>query len=72
MTPTQVTSALATRRTVRIAYHRAADTHDVDVVLGEQVDCTIARGITSEHRAEQLATDAGRLFDLDTTRIDLP
>lgn len=71
MLASQITSALATRRTVRVTYHRSTETSDVDVVLGEQVEFTIARGITDESRADRLGSDAAHLFDLDVSRLDV-
>lgn len=71
MTAAQITSVLATRKTVRIAYSRATMIYSVDVVLGDAVldHLTLT---TNEDLAEGYARSASHLLGLDVTRLDTP
>jgi CRISPR/Cas system-associated protein Cas7 (RAMP superfamily) len=71
MTAAQINSALATRRVVRIAYSRDTDRYRVDVVLGANIQYTIAIGLADEVTAEAFATNAAQAFGLDVTRLDV-
>jgi hypothetical protein len=73
MNAADVTSALATRKTVRITYSRNLDTYRVDIVRGDDILETIREGVLAEDLAELYATTAARYRDgLDITRLDVP
>jgi hypothetical protein len=72
MSPAQVASALATRKTVRITYHRGSDTHSVEVVLGGTVLDTIRTGVIIEDLAEHYAADVAFGLGLPIARVDVP
>lgn len=80
MTPVQVASALAARRTVRITYHRNDDSFNLDVVQGEQVIDCLCRAVPSdrwnledtEAYMECEAASAARCRGLDISRVDVP
>lgn len=80
MTPVQVASALAARRTVRITYHRASDLFEVTVRQGEQQLEWITSALPGkdwdlervEAYIERQAASAARSRRLDISRVDVP
>lgn len=71
MTAPEVTSALSTRKAVRVTFSRKTLLHRVDLVVGDDVTDTIV--ITSnEDLAEGYAKGAARILGLDVTRLDVP
>lgn len=72
MKPADVTSALATRKTVRVTYVRSTDSYSVDVVTGDDVDYErLGWAGVSEDRAEEWATIFARIYRLDISRVDV-
>jgi hypothetical protein len=72
MKPADVTSALATRRTVRITYVRSTDSYSVDVTNGDDVDYErLGWAGVSEARAEEWAAIFARIYRLDISRVDV-
>jgi hypothetical protein len=80
MKPADVTSALATRRTVRLTYWRSTDTYTITVNLGEQVTQELVTihgghgdGISdAADLADNLAAVIASRRGLDVTSVDLP
>lgn len=71
MKPADVTSALATRKTVRVTFSRKTLLHRVDLMVGDDVTDTVV--ITSnEDLAEGYAQCAARILGLDIARLDVP
>jgi hypothetical protein len=71
MTALEVTSALSTRKAVRITFARKTLLHRVDIVVGDEVTNTIV--ITAnEDLAEGYAQGGARILGLDVTRLDVP
>ena len=71
MTAAEITSALATRKTVRITYFRKSMLHRVDIVLGDAVIDNLVT-TANEDLAEGYARSAARVLGLDITREDVP
>ncbi|HZE01406.1 MAG TPA: hypothetical protein VE155_06535 [Pseudonocardiaceae bacterium] len=75
MTTAEVSSALGTRRTVRIQYCASLESYYVFLALGDRVISALAYislGDFSEELAETSAAAAARLYDVDITRVDIP
>jgi hypothetical protein len=72
MKPADVTSVLATRRTVRITYSRATELHTVAVVQGDEVLETIREGVIIPELAERYAATAAATRGLDIASLDVP
>jgi hypothetical protein len=70
MTAAEVTSALSTRKAVRVTFSRKTLLHRVDLMVGDTVTDTIV--ITAnEDLAEGYAQSAARILGLDVTRLDV-
>jgi hypothetical protein len=80
MSPVQVASALAARRTVRITYHRDTDFFQVTVRQGDQQLEWITSALPGkgwdlervEAYIERQAASAARSRGLDVSRVDVP
>lgn len=74
MTAQEVTTALGTRRTVRIQYSRGCDTYYVSLAQGDRVTGVVAyisQGEFAEDVAEKVATLVADRYGLDITRLDV-
>jgi hypothetical protein len=80
MSPAQVASVLAVRRTVRITYHRDTDFFQVTVRQGDQQLEWITSALPGkgwdlervEAYIERQAASAARCRGLDISRVDVP
>lgn len=71
MTAVEVTSALGTRKTVRITYSRSTDLHRVDIALGQTLTEPLLANLVTAELAEVFAERAAYALGLDVTRVDV-